>query len=210
MTHVDFYFDPSCPFSWITSRWLLQISAKRDVDITWRPFSLALKNDELVSSGESSPHAASHRAAHRVLRIMAAARSHDASMIDMYTAFGVKYHTAGFDYSDEWIRTTLDELRLPAELLDAADDTQYDGWLAREMQSALDAVGDDVGVPIIVFTQDDTRRGYFGPVLNELPDIDESLRIWDGLSQLGSVNAFYELKRSRPSGGPDTASTAKC
>lgn len=209
--NIAFYYDPSCPFCWITSRWLLQISPHRDVTVQWRPFSLALKNDELTERDGETEHAASHRASHRVLRIIEAARQQGASVIDLYTTFGVKYHTAGFPYDDTWIANILDELQLPAELAAAADDTAYDEHLQSELQSAMDVAGADIGVPTIVFHLDnDTKQGYFGPVLNELPDLDESLRIWDGLSQLAASTSFYELKRTRPSGNPDVASTAKC
>lgn len=211
MTKIDFYYDPSCPFCWITSRWLLMVSPHRDIDITWRPFSLALKNDELVERENETEHAKSHRDAHRVHRVIEAARAQGVSVIDLYTIFGVKYHAAGFPYDDTWIANVLEELQLPAELAAAADDPSYDAHLQDELQSALEVAGEDIGVPTIVFyAADGSKQGYFGPVLQSLPDLNESLELWDGLSKLATSTAFYELKRSRPSGNPDVASTAKC
>lgn len=188
------------------------MSSERDINITWRPFSLALKNNAFESTDKESPHAKSSRDAHRVLRVMMAAQQRqNKPLIDSYSCFGTKRHTAGFDYDDEWIANVIAELGLPAELIKAADDASYDETLQAELQSAIDVVGKDVGVPTIVFTNDDGKKqGYFGPVILELPEMDEALKLWDGLSNLATVKSFYELKRSRPSGGPNTASTARC
>ncbi len=212
MQTIDFYFDPSCPFCWITSRWLIQVSAHREIAIRWRPFSLALKNDELVARDDESEHAANHRGSHRVLRVIAAAsESYADKLLDMYTLFGIKFHLVDTPFDDAMIRDVLADLELPSELARAADDETYDKALHGSMQSALDIVGNDVGVPLIVFAlDDDSKQGYFGPVLNELPELEESLQIWDGLSKLATTKSFYELKRSRPGGDPDVVSTALC
>lgn len=212
MIKVEFYFDPGCPWCWVTSRWLLLVSNRRDIDITWRPFSLAIKNKALEAKAKESPHAKNHRDSHRVLRVMmVASEMHGTPLIDSYSVFGTKRHTAGFDYNDEWIANVLDEMKLPAELIEAADDASYDDKLKAELQSAIDIVGEDVGVPTIVFTNENgEKQGYFGPVIRELPEMDEALKLWDGLANLATVSSFYELKRSRPAGGPDTASTARC
>lgn len=210
MTKVDFYYDPSCPFCWITSRWLLQVSAQRKIDITWRPFSLAMKNDELTQQAGESKYAAASRSAHRVARVIEAARQQGAAAIDLYAAFGRRHHVGGSAFDDAMIQEVLAEQNLPAELAAAADDASHDAQLAAELQSAIDVVGQDIGAPTIVFyLQGGSKQGYFGPVLQELPDVDESLRIWDGVAQLASSTSFYELKSTRPSGGPNVASTAK-
>lgn len=210
MTKIDFYFDPTCPFSWITSRWLLQVSAHRNINITWRQFSLALKNDELTATDDETSYARKHRASHRVHRVIAAAARDGAAIVDLYTAFGTKYHVAGFDYNDEWIGRVLDELGLAQELSATADDESLDTHLASELAAATAAAGRDIGVPTIVFHTDAGALGYFGPVLNTLPELDESLDIWDGLARLATTSSFYEIKRTRPRGSPDIASTARC
>lgn len=210
---VTFYYDPSCPFCWITSRWLLQVSGQRDLTITWQPFSLAIKNNELAGGGnEKTEHGELHRAAHRILRVIVAASEQTTTpQIDLYTAFGIKYHVAGFDYDDDMIRDVLAELELSDSLLEAADNTAIDEQIETSMKMATDVAGDDIGVPTIVFTNTDgSQQGFFGPVLQTLPTIDEALDLWDGLSKLATNTSFYELKRSRPDGGPDVASTAKC
>jgi hypothetical protein len=105
----------------------------------------------------------------------------------------------------------LANLGLSESLLAAADDASYDSILQDTLAEAIAVVGNDVGVPTVVFEHaDGSKLGYFGPVLNQLPDPEESLAIWDGLVALATVKSFYELKRSRPSGGPDVASTARC
>lgn len=213
LMQVTFYFDPCCPFCWITSRWLLMVSGQRDVTVDWQPFSLALKNDEVASGGhDKTEHGDMHRAAHRVLRVMlAAAKQHDARLIDLYSAFGIPYHLAGREYDDELIKEVLAKHDLPAELLQAADDASYDDQLQQSIAAATQVAGQDIGVPTIIFTAEDgSRNGYFGPVLQQLPDMDEALKLWDGLSQLAADSNFYELKRGRPDGDPNVASTAKC
>lgn len=213
MTNIEFFFDPTCPFSWITSRWLVQVQAKRDLDITWRQFSLALKNDSLSPKKGESSHAAKHRASHRVHRVISrAANVHGANMINLYSEFGIRYHTMDKSFDDETILEVLESLKLPEELVSAADDTSLDPALQAELDSAIEIAGEDIGVPTIVFTAtDNSKLGYFGPVLNELPsDSEESLRIWDGLEKLATTPSFYELKRNRPAGGPDIYSAARC
>lgn len=210
MERIEFFYDPCCPFCWITSRFLLEVSAERDIDVTWRPFSLAMKNGELGGDDDAvTEHGEMHRSSHRVLRVITkAAEQHGASFIDLYSAFGRRFHLDHEKYDDAMIADVLAAAGLPAELAKAADDTSLDEGLQATIDSALEAVGDDTGVPTIVFVSDDgERRGFYGPVLQELPGKDDALRLWDSLVGLVSVSAFYELKRTRPEGMPDTAST---
>lgn len=210
MERIEFFYDPCCPFCWITSRFLLEVSAERDVDVTWRPFSLAMKNNELAGDDDAvNEHGEMHRSSHRVLRVITkAAEQHGASVIDLYSAFGRRFHLDHEKYDDAMIADVLAAAGLPAELAKAADDTSLDEGLQASIDSAVEAVGDDTGAPTIVFVSDDgQRRGFYGPVLQELPNKDDALRLWDSLVGLVSVSAFYELKRTRPEGMPNTAST---
>ena len=212
MTKVEFFFDPSCPFSWITSRWLLQVNRERSLDITWRQFSLALKNSALTASPNESSHAKAHRASHRLHRVMmAAAEQHRASLIDLYSDFGSRFHLLEQAFDDDMIRQVLAKNSLPAELLDSADDSSLDEKLQLEIDAAVAAAGPDIGVPTIVFSGPSGERlGYFGPVLSKLPDsLEESLNLWDGLEKLASSPNFFEIKRPRKD-GPDVFSTARC
>lgn len=212
MTSIEFYFDPSCPFSWITSRWLLQVSREREIDITWRQFSLALKNSEMTKQPDESSHAEAHREAHRVHRIIRqTTEQHAASLIELYSEFGIRHHIMERSFSDEVIREVLEAKNLPFDLLRAAEDVSIDSALEHEITTAIDATGKDIGVPTIVFKDKNGKRlGYFGPVLNALPEsIEESLAIWDGISALATSSSFYEIKRARSS-GPDVFSAARC
>ncbi len=208
--HIDFYFDPSCPFCWITSRWLIQVAEKRDITINWQPFSLALKNNELSNSNsEGSAYAQSHNEAHRILRVIEAGVAAGADRGKLYTDFGSIKHIENNPYDDMAIAIVLGINKLDASLADAADDTSYDEQLQASLATAVSIVGPDVGVPTIIFTRDDgSKVGYFGPVLQSLPDKENGLKIWDSLATLAVTHEFYELKRSRPSGLPDTGSTA--
>ncbi|HUY53361.1 MAG TPA: DsbA family protein [Candidatus Dormibacteraeota bacterium] len=208
--NIEFYFDPSCPFCWITSRWLLMVSGHRDINVHWRPFSLAIKNNQL-NPKNNQKYAKIARSSNRILRVMLAAQNNGASLIEMYTDFGIQHHVAGMEFNDEMITKILSKHKLPTELLMAADDKKYDKQLRASIKTATDICGDDIGVPTIIFRLDDgSKNGYFGPVLQDLPDLEESLKIWDGLSLLATNKSFYELKRSRPDDGPDVFSTTKC
>ena len=208
---IEFYFDPSCPFCWITSRWLLQISSKRDVNIKWTPFSLALKNNELRENAKITPYTDSHVSAHRVLRVMVAAEKLGTSLIDLYTRFGISFHLGEEKFNNELISEVLEEYKLPKELLTEADNTIIDNSLKKNIAEAVELVGEDIGVPTIIFTNSSGKKqGYFGPVLEELPEIEDSLKIWDALTTLALQPSFYELKRPRPNSMPDVVSTAHC
>lgn len=203
--NVEFYFDPSCPYCWITSRWLVTVQNNRtDINITWRPFSLAIKNNQLSKTGGW------HSASHRVLRVIIAASQQGVDMGELYSAFGYQKHIMGENYNDIMIAQVLAEQALDADLLNAADDTTLDAQLESSMNSALEVVGNDVGVPIIIFNQNGQRSGYFGPVLISMPNVSNSLKLWDGLVAMATSKEFYELKRTRKHGDADTASTAVC
>jgi predicted DsbA family dithiol-disulfide isomerase len=203
---IAFYFDPSCPWCWVTSRWILMSSNKRDIDIDWRLFSLAYKNGEL----EGKQSYANHLPANRVERVMLAAAKKGAKLNELYTNFGIKHFLSDEEYSDEVIASVLKQCKLDKDLIKAADDKSLDKELITSSKSALKIVGQDIGVPTIVFIDEDGKQtGFFGPVLKELPDQDESVKLWDSLVELAKYDGFYELKRGRD-GGPDVYSAAKC
>jgi len=181
-------------------------SNKRDIDIDWRLFSLAYKNGELKDKKSQ----AGHMPAHRVERVMLAASKNGANLLTLYTNFGTKHFLSGEEYNDELIVSVIDQLKLKKDLIKAADDESLDKELITSSESALKIVGEDIGVPTIVFKYDDGKQtGFFGPVLKELPDQDESVKLWDSLVEIAKHGGFYELKRGRD-GKPDVFSTAKC
>lgn len=203
--NIDFYFDPSCPFCWITSRWLLMSSNKRDISINWHLFSLAMKNNEL-----NDDSGLDHVAAHHVERVMLAASRQGADMLKLYSAFGILHFIGGEDYSDSLISDVLAQLELPAGLMKSVNDQSLDGALKESTDEAINNTGQDIGVPTLVFTlPNGQKRGFFGPVISSLPEQDESVMIWDAVSSLASLPQFYELKRGRDD-AIDIYSTAKC
>lgn len=203
---IEFYYDPSCPWCWVTSRWLVDVTPQRNLSIDWKPFSLALKNNEMSNDDKAaSPHGPSHRESHRVMRVIEAAAAAGADRGKLYGDIGRMHHVEGYRYTDTEIELMLSLSELDTGLLSAADDTRHDDALRASLDEAIAIVGDDVGVPIIAFVNEDgSKTGYFGPVLTKQPTGDEALKLWDGLATMATIQDFYELKRTLPAGGPDT------
>lgn len=183
----------------------MSVAPERDLRINWCFFSLALKNNDLENNNDNFEVTA-HKASHRILRIMLEAQKEGADIGEMYTYFGGKKHLEKQLFDDEMIKQALNHLDLPDVLFTAADNTHLDQELNDSTQSATDIVGNNVGVPIITFEIDNQKTGFFGPVLNKLPDIRTSLNIWDSVSTLAQIPEFSELKR-RHNGPADTTST---
>lgn len=199
MHKVQFYFDPLCPWSWITSRWLLDVQEERDIHVEWKPFSLALKN-----AGSSYSHMGAAESTLRILRLATALESNE--LIErLYSETGTRIHLDERN-DDRILPESMVSLELPDDLLAEADNEERDRLIEQSMDEALQVVGDNVGVPIIIFETDDGSQGYFGPVISELPDKATSLKLWDGLSNLASTPMFWELKRTRTV-KPDITST---
>lgn len=195
---ADLWFDPLCPFAWITSRWILEVEKVRDVDVVWHVMSLGyLNKDRDIPEGYREMLAP----AWGPVRVLLAAReSHgDKILLPMYNAFGARIHVGGRSLHEEpdgglaLIAEVLDEVGLPAELVAAATDPSWDEAVARSHHEGMDAVGDDVGTPTIHVN----GSAFFGPVLSKIPRGEDAGRLWDGCVAVASFPYFYELKRSR-------------
>jgi predicted DsbA family dithiol-disulfide isomerase len=190
---VDFWFDPLCPWAWITSRWMVEVQQVRPVDVRWHVMSLAALNegrDEL-----SDEYKEFLRHAWGPVRVcMAAAKEHgDEVLGDLYTAIGTRFHNEKADRSKETVAAALAEVGLPEELADAMDSTAYDDEVRASHAEGIDRVGYEVGTPVISVN----GASIFGPVLSPIPRGDDAARLWDGVLAVMSTDGFFELKRSR-------------
>ena len=200
MTRISFYYDPSCPWCWITSRWLTEVQTARDIKIDWLPFSLALKNGEL--GGEDvTGHLDTHTIAHRVLRLVEAVhRDEGIDRGELFTQFGKSYFIDPKLDDDNVYQAVLDRMGLPTTYLQELDNTDHDPALQQHLDDAVEIAGNDVGVPLIIFeTLDGQQVGYFGPVIARMPTPERGLELWDSLACIATGSDFFELKRNRTS-----------
>lgn len=189
---ADFWFDPLCPFAWITSRWMLEVEQVRDVKVNWRIMSLYYLNKD---RDVSDSYRAGIETGRPIGRVLAAAEQQvgPEALLPLYTALGERIHHHKQERDRELLVGALADAGLPAELVEAADDTSYDAHVLTSHQEAMDRVGDDVGTPTIAFD----GSAFFGPVLSRIPRGEDAGRIWDGTIALAAFPYFFEIKRTR-------------
>jgi hypothetical protein len=195
---VDFFFDPMCPWTWMTSRWITEVAPNRDLDITWRVFSLKYEA-ELRGKPFTEPHAQRAIAQWRGLRVIEAVRKAegDAPIGRLYTVLGAFIHHDG-DLMLERLEEALTTAGLDAGYVAAGDDESYDEVITGSTDLALEMVGTDVGVPIIGFSG--TGTALFGPAVSPPPTGRDALRLWDAYAELLTIPGFWETKRTRKGG----------
>ncbi len=189
---ADFWFDPLCPFAWITSRWMLEVEQVRDVTVNWRVMSLYFLNKDRDLSEDYQSRVARGLPIGRVL-IAAEQRVGAEALGPLYTAFGSRIHHEKQEVGRDLVVAALADAGLPADLVEAMDDSSYDDALRASHQEAMDRVGDDVGTPTIAFND----SSFFGPVLSKIPRGEDAGRIWDGTIALAAFPYFFEIKRTR-------------
>ena len=187
------WFDPLCPWAWMTSRWLEEVGRLRGIEIDWRVMSLAILN-------EGRDLAEDYRAimprSLRMTRLVVAARESvgQEAVKPLYDALGTRLHPGDEKDLDVVIPAALAEAELPAELAEETD--RFDEQLHASHREAMDLVGEDVGTPVVAV--DDVA--FFGPVVTPAPKGEEALRLFDGIVAAASVDGFFELKRTRTRG----------
>ena len=203
---LHFYFDPVCPFAWMTSKWVRMVAAQRDYGVDWRFISLRIVNADVdYATHFPADYEEGHTAGLRLLRVAARARAeHGRDAVgSLYSAIGTRlFDTPRDDHlsaSDQGARHVLEPLLrdvgLPSDLAEALDDTTLDDVIRAETEEALALTGRDVGTPILHF-RPPGGTAFFGPVISRLPSADDAGRLWDHVIALTSFPGFAEIKRS--------------
>jgi protein-disulfide isomerase-like protein with CxxC motif len=189
---VDFWFDPLCPWAWLTSRWMKEVEQVRDVNTVFHVMSLGYLNQ-----GRDLPddyRQAMDRAWGPVRVCVAAAEGHGSEVLDrLYTELGTRVHVRGEELNRATVEDALRSVDLPVDLADAMDSEQYDEALKKSHHEGMDQVGMEVGTPVIAVE----GVAIFGPVVSPAPKGEAAGKLWDGVRLVMATDGFFELKRSR-------------
>ncbi len=190
---VDFWFDPLCPWAWITSRWIGEVEQVRPVKVTWHVMSLAVLNEN--KEDMSDRYKELMKKAWGPVRVCVAAEQKFGNEVvgPLYTAIGTRFHDLKEERELATLGAALAEVGLPADLLDAAESTEYDEAVRASHAEGIERVGYEVGTPIISML----GTSIFGPVVSPIPRGEAAARLWDGVVLVAGTDGFFELKRSR-------------
>jgi predicted DsbA family dithiol-disulfide isomerase len=189
---ATYFFDPACPFTWRTSRWLVSVAPERDVTVHWRPFSLSILNGDNVPDQYKPMMTASNRA----LRLVAAlaADHRDGEIGAFYTEVGTRTFEAGVPISDDIVAASAEAVGIE-DAKKILDDAAWDEEVRSSHETAIASAGPDIGSPVLEI--EGATRGVHGPIIDEPPAREEALAIWDATVPLVRSKTFFELKRGR-------------
>ena len=193
---VDFYWDPVCPWCWITSRWMMDVGRQKQIHVNWKLFSLKIinKDRDILDHFKIL-----HQIGLRALRVAAAVSQEygNDGLAKLYTVMGTRYHHDNEDIDvPDILEEILNACGFPTHLADAADSHDWDKMIKADMDQAIAKVGKDVGVPLIVL-DDGNGPGFFGPVFSPAPTGKPAVALWDAIIIAGRTPGFFELKRTR-------------
>jgi predicted DsbA family dithiol-disulfide isomerase len=189
---ATYYFDPACPFTWLTSRWLVQVAAERDVSVRWRAFSLSILNGDDTPEQYRPMMAASSRA----LRLVEAlhADNRDDAVASFYTELGTRTFEAGEAITDAIVEQAAEAAGIE-DATKVLDDASWDEAVRESHETGFASAGPDIGSPVLLI--EGAQRGVHGPIIGEVPARQEALAFWDAVVPLSRSEAFFELKRGR-------------
>jgi 2-hydroxychromene-2-carboxylate isomerase len=199
---LEFYFDPVCPWAWITSRWVTNVQQLRNYDVSWRFISLKMINAERGYAGNNA-YEPIHNAGLAGLRVASAARAQggNASVAALYTALGNAIHVGSrreefVNNPHAFLLSVVAEAGLPSGIAAAFEDSTHDEVIRYETEAALSRTGKDVGTPILTFNPKAANEAsLFGPVISKAPKGDEALKLWDAVQTIAE-SGVAEIKRS--------------
>jgi hypothetical protein len=201
---VEFFWDPVCPWAWLTSRWVGEVASQRNLTVDWRFISLRLLNQSKDYEKDfPAGYPAVHGSGQKLLRVAAAVRESGdrGRMGTLYTQFGGDLHVRGrrneiVDHFDAGFPDYLRSVGVEDKFIGAANDESLDTILQAETDEALTRTGKDVGTPIISFNRDGQMYSFFGPVISRVPRGEEALRLWDAVWEVATFPGLAELKRT--------------
>jgi hypothetical protein len=202
---LDFFFDPICPWAWITSRWVVNVSEQREYEVDWRFISLWILNEQNTQEWYTPEYRAGHLRGQQGLRIADAIRlgEDDPTAVGRwYTEVGTTLHANGerrelADDATAWYRSRLVAAGFDESYVAAADDDAHDAHIRADTELALSRTGKDVGTPILTFHPGaDNEASFFGPVISKAPTGQDAVDLWDAVEKLATMSGMAELKRS--------------
>ena len=204
MADLEFFFDPICPWAWITSRWVNEVQKLRSYDVTWRFISLRMINEDIGYTESTEVHRQSHFIGTQIMRAAALARAEDGNEAvgKLYTAVGTalhnnKQHDEMMNNPTFFLVDALSRANLNVDWAKGADNEEFDAVIREETDLAFSRTGKGVGTPILTFKPGQANEGsFFGPVISEIPRGDAALKLWDAIELIATSTGMAELKRS--------------